>query len=169
VEDDGKIMLQWNPYDGWQDQIIQYEIWRKIDSDTVFSFVKGTDLQTMDLMDAYKGFRHAIKIKAVALNDTLYSWSNQTEVAFEHAIVIPNIFTPSGDKLNETFTFEHIELYPENELVVYNRYSEEVYRQRNYTGDWNGENLSSGIYYYYLQIFSSEKNPSYKGWIQIMR
>ena len=63
-------------------EIEELKIWRKIDSDTVFSYVKSTDLQTMDLTDGSRGFRHAIKIKAVSLNDTLYSWSNQTEVAF---------------------------------------------------------------------------------------
>jgi gliding motility-associated-like protein len=86
------------------------------------------------------------------------------DVTQEH---IPNIFTPNGDNINDSFSIPVLEQYPENELVVVNRLGNEVYRRKGYQGNWNGSNVTAGIYYYQLYIKTLDKYI--KGWVEIVR
>jgi gliding motility-associated-like protein len=167
-ESSGKILLQWNAYDGWRENVLRYEIWRKIDGDSLFTHIASTapDDLSFELSDGDKGFKHQFILKAIARGRDFYSWSNQQEVSFIHALSVPNVFTPNNDQLNETFDIPHIELYPENEIVIYNRYGKEVFRKRNYKGDWTGNGLSTGVYYYVLSVVNARP---YKGWVQLLR
>jgi gliding motility-associated-like protein len=66
-------------------------------------------------------------------------------------------FSPNGDGLNEVFFVEGIENYPDNLLVVFNRWGEEVFRRANYSNDWhglgpNGKPLPAGNYFYVLEL-----------------
>jgi gliding motility-associated-like protein len=72
-----------------------------------------------------------------------------------------NGFSPNGDGINETLVFDQLEdspdKYPENELIVFNRWGDIVYRASPYQNDWtgtnqNGGNLSDGTYYYILRL-----------------
>ena len=67
---------------------------------------------------------------------------------------IPNVFTPNGDGDNDAFIIPGL---PEgSELIIYNRWGDEVYRSNNYQNDWFGfweENnamLPIGTYFYVL-------------------
>jgi gliding motility-associated-like protein len=65
-------------------------------------------------------------------------------------IIIPNVFTPNGDQLNETFDIENL---PDNSsLIIYNRWGNVVYQSDNYQNNWKGENNSSAVYYYILTL-----------------
>jgi gliding motility-associated-like protein len=68
---------------------------------------------------------------------------------------IPNVFTPNGDEIDDTFSFPLLELFHDNELLVYDRNGVKVYSQKNYRGDWSGGNLASGVYYY---SFTEKRN-----------
>lgn len=80
----------------------------------------------------------------------------------ETAEVIPNGFTPNGDGHNDTFVFDRIntsdpEEIPDNELIVYNRWGDIVYRQKPYDNTWdganqNGQELPEATYYYILYL-----------------
>jgi gliding motility-associated-like protein len=75
-------------------------------------------------------------------------------------IVLPNqIFTPNNDGQNDTFFIFGIELYPKNELTVYNRWGNVVYQKFGYLNEWDGYSnmnkigaapLPVGTYYYVL-------------------
>jgi gliding motility-associated-like protein len=85
------------------------------------------------------------------------------EVTEESAIIIHNGFSPNGDGINEIFTIENIELYPENVLVIYSRWGDEVYAAEPYTNQWDGSSKATGVklsgdkvvdgaYYYILKL-----------------
>lgn len=60
--------------------------------------------------------------------------------------------------------------YPNNELVVFNRYSDQVYQKRHYANDWDGSNLPAGSYYYLLTIYlDNSVVQKYNGAIAIKR
>jgi gliding motility-associated-like protein len=80
--------------------------------------------------------------------------------------MIPNVFTPGNDDANETFYIENIG-NREWQLRIFNRWGKEVYFSDNYQNDWTGENLSSGVYFYYLTSPILERE--YKGWVHLMR
>jgi len=82
--------------------------------------------------------------------------------------MIPNVFTPNeADPLNPTFRVEDIEK-GFWELRVYNRWGQQVYHGQDYINDWDGKELSSGVYYYHITN-RYRKSKAYKGYIQIVR
>jgi gliding motility-associated-like protein len=90
---------------------------------------------------------------------------------------LPNAITPNGDGLNDAFVFEILEnpdkIYPDNELIVFNRWGDIVYTQRPYDNNWrgtaaDGKELPHGTYYYVLRLDISE-GIILKGDITIIR
>ncbi len=72
-----------------------------------------------------------------------------------------NAITPNGDGLNETLIFDILNVsgqeFPNNELIVFNRWGDILYEAKPYTNDWNGTNKSGqeipeGTYYYILRL-----------------
>ncbi|WP_192349229.1 gliding motility-associated C-terminal domain-containing protein [Algoriphagus sp. Y33] len=85
--------------------------------------------------------------------------SDNTDTASHEQLVfeIPNVFTPNGDGINDTWVIRGLqEFFPQNELVVVNRWGVEVYRSTNYQNDWNGENLNGGTYFYQFQLIDNQ-------------
>ncbi|MNE45840.1 hypothetical protein D3C80_1401480 [compost metagenome] len=83
--------------------------------------------------------------------------------------VIPNVFSPNDDGMNDLFVIKGIESM-DSELHIYNRYGDEIYTKRNYQNDWNGSSLPSATYYYVLKI-RGENNEiqSFAGALTIVR
>jgi gliding motility-associated-like protein len=80
---------------------------------------------------------------------------------------IPNVFTPNSDGDNTYFMIRDIEK-SKWDIHIYNRYGSPVYEKNDYTNDWGGGDLPSGVYYYSV-INSFCVDRSYKGIISIMR
>ena len=79
------------------------------------------------------------------------------EVTVSELFNIPSIITPNGDGVNDVLVIEHIELYPNNGLTIYNRWGQEVFKSDQYQNNWGGENmytnsenniLPEGTYFY---------------------
>ena len=85
-------------------------------------------------------------------------------VGYDDTIFIPNVFTPNGDRTNETFYIRNL---PTNgtELLISNRWGKTVYESSDYQNDWDGEDHSDGTYFYRIII----EDQSYKGWVEIRR
>ena len=83
---------------------------------------------------------------------------------------IPNIFTPNNDGKNDLFKIKDLESYPGSQLIIFNRWGNEVYRADNYLNNWNGGNLAGGTYYYLLnrREHSGAITPI-KGWVFLKR
>ena len=67
------------------------------------------------------------------------------------SLTFPNIITPNGDGFNDNFVIKGLQdgAYPVNRLVIYNRWGKKVYDRNNYVnGDFKGEGLPDGVYYY---------------------
>ncbi|WP_316831662.1 gliding motility-associated C-terminal domain-containing protein [Pedobacter aquatilis] len=86
-------------------------------------------------------------------------------------IKVPNLFTPNGDGINDTWEIRGLNQYQENELTIVNRWGNEVFRQRNYQNTWTGEGLSEGTYYYALRVRRAGSNEFevLKGYITLIR
>jgi gliding motility-associated-like protein/uncharacterized repeat protein (TIGR01451 family) len=85
-------------------------------------------------------------------------------------IIIPNVFTPNGDGLNDTFEIPGLELYQANELTIVNRWGGTVYDKKGYTNDWAATGLNEGTYFYLLKVkTAANKWEVYKGYITILR
>ena len=98
-------------------------------------------------------------------------------------IFIPDGFSPNGDGFNDYFEIVGLEnLSPQNELIVFNRWGQIVFKENNYNNDWSGYNnssnsmftdkLSSGTYYYIFRTINavpSIGDREYKGYVYINR
>nr|MBK9649982.1 gliding motility-associated C-terminal domain-containing protein [Bacteroidota bacterium] len=72
-------------------------------------------------------------------------------------IDLPTGFSPNGDGTNDNYVVKGILDYPDNILIVYNRWGNIVYQKTSYANEWkgtnnNGENLPEGTYYVTIKI-----------------
>ena len=83
-------------------------------------------------------------------------------------ILIPNVFTPGNDSLNNKFEIVGLENYDNTKLFVYNRWGGEVYSSDDYKNDWQPGDIEEGTYYYVVLLpFGTE--PERKGYLTIIR
>lgn len=82
---------------------------------------------------------------------------------------IPNVFTPNFDGKNDYFEIPGLENYPENEIVILNRWGSHVFEQKHYDNKWTGEGLHEGTYFYILTIKMMDKQEIFKGYITLIR
>ncbi|WP_184470989.1 Ig-like domain-containing protein, partial [Pedobacter sp. AK013] len=86
-------------------------------------------------------------------------------------LTIPNLFTPNGDGINDTFEILGINQYQVNELQIVNRWGNEVFHAKGYQNNWTGEGLNEGTYYYLLRVkkAGSDQYEVFKGYITLIR
>ena len=85
-------------------------------------------------------------------------------------LTIANVFSPNGDGVNDTWEILNIQHYPENDLVVINRWGSEVYRSKSYHNQWDGGELSAGTYFYVLKVKVCDGSyKTHKGYVMIMK
>jgi gliding motility-associated-like protein len=74
---------------------------------------------------------------------------------------VPNGITPNGDGVNDELVFNQLlnnpEDYPDNEIIIFNRWGDVVFKAKPYLNDWRGtnqggEDLPHGTYYYILRL-----------------
>jgi gliding motility-associated-like protein len=70
---------------------------------------------------------------------------------------IPTVFTPNGDGKNDVWRVINIELYPDAELLVFNRWGRSVYQTKNiatnpWDGKFRGRVLPTDSYHYVLHL-----------------
>jgi gliding motility-associated-like protein len=80
-------------------------------------------------------------------------------------VTIPNIITPNGDGLNDTFRPQG---WPAGalQLRVCSRWGQSVFETANYNLDWDASGLPAGLYYYLLQ---APGQAPVKGWVEVVR
>jgi gliding motility-associated-like protein len=83
-----------------------------------------------------------------------------------------DVITPDGNGLNDQLYIDEIERYPDNELVIINRWGQEVFRKKRYRNDWEGTNETGGVLpagtYFYIIKFDTVKTIL-KGSFEIIR
>ncbi|HNW99278.1 MAG TPA: gliding motility-associated C-terminal domain-containing protein, partial [Bacteroidales bacterium] len=87
----------------------------------------------------------------------------------EEQLGFSNAFTPDGDGINDLWAIKNIELYPDNSLVVVNRWGNEIYSIKGYQGNWDGSQLTEGTYFYILKVEMCNVQRTFNGYITILR
>jgi len=67
-------------------------------------------------------------------------------------ITIPNVFTPNGDGKNDYLVIENLEYYPDNKIVIFNRWGNKIFEKEGYKNDLDGDGHSDGTYFYILEL-----------------
>jgi gliding motility-associated-like protein len=79
---------------------------------------------------------------------------------------VPNIITPNGDAVNETFRLEGMKA-KQWSLAIYNRWGGLVYQKDSYDNAWNAAQQPPGTYYY--RLYNSQNGQQLKGWVEVVR
>ncbi|MEO8732778.1 MAG: gliding motility-associated C-terminal domain-containing protein, partial [Flavobacteriales bacterium] len=89
-----------------------------------------------------------------------------SQVVVPTDIVVPNVFSPNSDGVNDELVFEGAQYYPNTALSVFNRWGQEVYSSSNYKNTWKGTDMPDGTYFYVLKL---ETGKEYSGNVTLLR
>lgn len=82
-----------------------------------------------------------------------------------------NILTPNGDGTNDKFVIKNIDLYPNNEVKIFDKAGRLLYSKKSYDNQWDGtvsgSALAEGTYYYIIDFGPGLAKK--KGFITIIR
>lgn len=89
-----------------------------------------------------------------------------------HDLFIPSGYSPNGDGVNDNFEIIGIDVYPDNELTIFNRWGQVVYQTTGYANEWNGQGnagspLMNDTYFYVLKF--NREAATYNGQVIIKR
>ena len=86
----------------------------------------------------------------------------------DFGIVVPEGISPDGDGLNDVWYIRGIENYPKNQVTLYNRWGNLIYRRNPYKNDWDGKSdnaltvngndrVPAGTYYWVIDLGTGKK------------
>lgn len=138
-------------------------------------FPVGTTVVTYQAMDN-QGLLSVCAFSITVFDPNGYCGDPTTEDSI--TVKVPDAITPDGDGVNDFLVIQGIESFPNNELVIFNRWGNEVYHTVGYHNEWDGfvnvgtglegTQLPTGTYFYILDT----KNDSVgvlKGYIYLQR
>lgn len=117
-------------------------------------------LTVSDLNGCSRSDSVKVEVKDCIVRDTC-----SNTVYAKEDILIPNVITPNGDGKNEFFEIQ--EPFIGSALTIYNRWGDSVYHAEEYQNDWNGGQVSSGNYFYYIS--NSCLSSAIKGNLAVVR
>ncbi len=91
----------------------------------------------------------------------------------EENVNIPNAFSPNGDSKNDTWHISYLDAFPNNEVIVINRWGDQLFYANPYVdefdGTFQGKALPRGTYYYVLKVIFNNEVKVFKGPLTIVR
>lgn len=84
---------------------------------------------------------------------------------------IPNIFSPNGDGVHDTWVIQYLESYPGCTVDIFNRYGQHIYHSDGYAKPWDGtisgKQVPVGTYYYIVNPKNGRSQMS--GYVDVIR
>jgi|GEM_PF-1196158 len=78
-------------------------------------------------------------------------------------LFVPNSFSPNGDGIHDTWYVQGLELYPNVEIFIFNRWGEQLWYNKGgnseFNGYYNGRPLPAGTYYYLIKFNKGNDKP----------
>lgn len=152
----GTVILQWNAYKINKTKISEsYVVWQRNINQPWNELISISDSSAI-LEVAKLGEFQQFKVSTQIGN--YLSFSNTSPVLrFNSNIKIYTAFTPNEDGKNDTWVIERLNLYPSNELLITDKFSNIVFRAKPYLNNWNASEMSEGLYYYILYLNNNSK------------
>ncbi len=152
IEDEDRLLLSWNAYNNWPGGVQEYQIYRKLDTQTTYQLYEVTSSLDYTDFSANDAFDHWFFIRAIENGGLNTSESNAFKVEFENLPFIANVITPNNDGQNDFWLIDNRELYGVVFVQVVDRYGNILYENDNYQNDWNGDDLNPGTYFFVVKI-----------------
>lgn len=83
-------------------------------------------------------------------------------------------FTPNGDLINDTWQIDNIQYYPNNKILVFNRWGQKVYEHSGEYVPWDGTDLlgnpvPDNAYFFIIYTDKNDESSLVKGSVSIIR
>ena len=87
---------------------------------------------------------------------------------------VPNTgFTPNGDGINDVWVIGNLELFPDIEVIIFNRWGELLFSSNGYSEPWDGlyegKEVPVGTFYYVIDLHHEKYPEPFTGPLTIMR
>lgn len=142
-----------------------------IDADIyIWNFGDGTGATTMDASHVY-GTPGTYEVTMVVLNSACADTAKVTiTVTVPLEFIIPNVFTPNGDNINDLFTINGQGM-TDFTGKIFNRWGESLYEWYDPKGGWDGAGQTDGVYYFIIQFKpdGADKPSIYTGAVSLIR
>jgi gliding motility-associated-like protein len=149
-----------------------------IDRDTTAYFLEKTGIGSLQTRLCFR--KACRKVQGDPYFITLYARDSSFDTTIHYVRVrfknslqeelskLPNVFTPNGDNLNDTFSLSEAKAQCENlfNVYIYNRWGQVVYSNNRISFKWDGGNCPAGVYYY---IITSSGGINAQGIITLIR
>ncbi len=88
----------------------------------------------------------------------------------DNSLLIPNVFSPNGDRLNDLFLIKGLCLKTNFLIQIFNRWGIKVFETTDRNNSWDGKinggaDASDGVYYYIITL----DKTTYTGFVQVIR
>ena len=102
------------------------------------------------------------------------------DVCEQDEVYISQVVSPNNDGVNDTWMIYNLEYYPNNYVVVFNRWGDKVFERKGYANDWDGHysvkskristiSLPESSAYYYRVDKEGDGTIDMEGWIYITK
>jgi gliding motility-associated-like protein len=149
-----QIRLNWNINQFWGNDKLEHEIWHSTNGTDGWKIVEKVGLATEFIFQIKElSLTHFFRINEINRDKNIESWSNTIKIEVEDDLMIPDVFTPNGDGINDEWEIKNIYFHPFQEVVVYNRYGKKVYECKNDFIPWDGKingEIFQGSYFYQI-------------------
>lgn len=161
-----------------------------IPTDYSLVWYDSNDVSTRNLLDndavLEQGMYYAVyEFSTTISGETYMCESNPVAISVDPTVcsteelVIPDAFSPNGDKINDTFELQNIQfVYPDYTIEIYNRYGRVVFKGDVEVGFWDGKSNQSGLLsndalptgvYFYVIKFNRFGTEPYQGQVYLKR
>jgi gliding motility-associated-like protein len=102
------------------------------------------------------------KVTVVDMNGCSIKDSVQVSFINKICLIMPDVISPNRDLINDVWNIENIELYPQVEITIYNRWGQSVWKsERGYPLPWdgrsNGASLPIDSYHYVIDLHNGSE------------
>lgn len=127
------------------------------------TFEVGTTLVTYEFTDEFQ------TIVTCSFNVTV----RIRDIEFD----IPKLLTPNNDGNNDIWLLSGLENFPDNEVVIVDRWGSEIFKQSGYDNQrivWDGSNqngkiVPTGTYFYYILVKTNSSTQKKQGFIELVQ
>ncbi|MEK9739943.1 MAG: Ig-like domain-containing protein [Flavobacteriaceae bacterium] len=85
---------------------------------------------------------------------------------------VPEVFSPNGDGINDTWNIINIDRYPKASVWIFTRTGKNIFEMKRYNNSFDGTNNGSPLpeasYYYMIDIDGNE-SIDFQGWLYLTR
>jgi gliding motility-associated-like protein len=105
-------------------------------------------------------------------HDCVNTFSFEVNFNYDECLIIPNTFTPNGDNYNDTWVLGNLDLYPNAQVKIFNKWGNEIFTSNGQYEPWDGTQYSNPLpseVYYYIIVLGNLEDNQYTGTVTIIR